>query len=121
MKRKVEQISPELMMVDPEAAAVARLRLAPPGDCLVRRSGVSVAPGLLRPKLRPSLVLASIGLLVVALVGVPKFGSAPSRPVVPATTLTPKHFNGRDDPRSRGVKLPRTISPQATSQAAAGN
>lgn len=63
----MEPISPELALVDPELARVARALLPPPRDCLASLEAAT-APPRVRP-LRPSLLMTVLALQLVVLVG----------------------------------------------------
>jgi len=100
----MEQISPELALVDPELAATARALLPAPRDCLGSRprpayrpepEPISSKPRRGSPR-RPSLIVALAALLIAAIVGLPSLdllgtgtGVEPTLAPVPPTPGAP--------------------------------
>ena len=102
---RMQQISPELALVDPQLAAAARAQLRDPGDCLARRARVAPPAaatddpvGQAPARARARHILASVGMVVTwiaisALVASPLLAFLP-----PKASMQPQILEQDDDP-----------------------
>jgi len=67
----MDRISPELALVDPELARIARASLPLPGDCLAPRAREAKPRRTLERARHPSVLVMVVALMVAALIGTP--------------------------------------------------